>query len=119
MQTSGLTVEAADGLHDDGWCWPETRLTLVADQDASEFRMSVWFKPEDQGAQRALMTVGTDRSSPAVEFVGLDEPKEFVLPVTWRRGEVMSVRIATPHKMTKSADEQRNIAFALLSLSAV
>lgn len=119
MQTNGLTVEAADGLHEDGWCWPETRLTLVANQDASEFRAVVWFKPEDQGAQRALMTVGTDKSSPVVEFVDLGEPKEFVLPMIWRQGEVMSVRIATPHKMSRSAEEQRNITFSLVSLSAV
>lgn len=118
MQLNGVMMEAADGLHGDGWCWPETRLTLVAAQDASEFRISVWFKPEDQGAQRALMTIGTDKSPPTVEFVDLGEPKEFVLPVAWRQGEVMSVRIATPHKMSRSPDEQRNIAFALMSLSA-
>ena len=119
MQAIGLTVEAADGLHDDDWCWGETRLTLVADHDASEFRVNVWFKPEDQGPQRALMTVGTDKSAPVVEFVNLGEPKAFVLPVIWRRGEVMCVRIATPHKMTRSAEEQRNIAFSLIGLSAV
>ncbi len=118
MKTIGLTVEAADGLHHDDWCWAETRLTLVAERDASELRVNVWFKPEDQGPQRALMTVGSDKSPPIVEFADLGQPKEFVLPVTWRKGEVMSVRLATPHRPTVSPEEKRNIAFSLMSLSA-
>ncbi|MGA0544724.1 hypothetical protein ACO2Q1_05585 [Brevundimonas sp. VNH65] len=118
MQTTGLIVGAADGLHDDGWCWGETRLTLTATVDATEFRLGVWFKPEEQGASRVLMTVGTDKSAPVVEFVDLGEPKEFRLPVSWRNGEVMSVRIATPHKMSRAPGEQRDIAFALISLAA-
>lgn len=110
-------MEAADGLHDDGWCWPETRLTLSALADAKEFRVGLWFQSE-LNADRVLVSISTDKTPPSVQMIELGEPKDIVLPLTWRRGEIMSVRIATPHKMTRAAGEQRDIAFSLMHLKA-
>ena len=118
MITHGLTVEAADGLHDDDWCWPKTRLTLTSDVDATELRLGVWFKPEASGT-KTVMTVSCDRAPNNTKLIDLDTPTEISIPMAWRMGEIISVQLSTPHRASKSDGEQRDLSFCLLSVVAV
>ncbi len=118
MITSGLTIEAADGLHDDSWCWPTTRLTLRTEIDAEELRLGVWFKPED-GQNRTLMTVAADGGSTNANFITFDSPTEISVPGSWTSGEIVSVRLSTPHRASRSPAEQRDLSFCLLSVVAI
>lgn len=119
MITSGLTVEAADGLHDDNWCWPSTRLTLTSQIDATELRLGVWFMPEPAGSERTVVTVTSDKTSPNSHLVNLGTPTEIKVPMTWRTGEIISVQLLSPHRASKADGEKRDLSFCLLSIVAV
>lgn len=115
MITSGATVVAADGLHDDGWCWPQTRLRVRADDAATELRIGVWLKPEDNGLPRTLFTFGADNTASKAEFVALGQPTELSIPVSISAGEEVAVRISTPHRASLGEDA-RDVSFIMLSV---
>lgn len=116
MILSGATIISADGLHDDGWCWPQIRLRLRAVSEATELRVGVWLKPEDDGPSRALFTFGAEGGTPKAEFVPLNEVSELVAPVAVAADEEISLRISTSHRASRGEDA-RDLSFILRSLS--
>ena len=118
MKLNGLTVEAADGLHDDDWCWPTTRLTLKADKDAEALLVGLWIKPEAQAGGRAMFTVSVGGATPVAQFINFDQPSEIVVPFKWAKSQVVSVKITTQHRASRSPEEKRDLSFSLMRLSA-
>ncbi|MGA0545369.1 hypothetical protein ACO2Q1_08850 [Brevundimonas sp. VNH65] len=116
MILSGASLIAADGLHDDGWCWPQTRLSLKALQPARELRIGVWFKPEEHGPRRVLFTVGPDGAAPTVDFVELDRRSELTVSMNLSEGDELGVRLSTPHRASRG-DDARDLSFVLTSVT--
>jgi hypothetical protein len=116
MMTNGLSVLAADGLHSDGWCWPQTRLSLKALRDSPELRVGVWLKPEPGQTSRALFTICADNAPPKAEFIEFDQPAELTLAMNVRAGDELSVSISTPHRASRG-DDARDLSFVMSSLS--
>lgn len=94
-------------------------MTLTSQIDAAELRVGVWFKPEGHGPDRTIVTVSTDNAPPSTSFVYFDKPTEISIPMTWRTGDVISLRMMTPHRASRAEGEQRDLAFTLLSVVAV
>lgn len=115
---SGLAITEADGLHDDGWCWPIVKLRLTVEGPCSEIRVGVWVKPEGGEKDRTVFTITSDKASAMVEVVPFGAPVEIGLPVTMTAGDAINLRISTPHRASKGADV-RDLSFVLLSLVAV
>ena len=116
MIVSGIAIEAADGLHDDGWCWAETRLTLKALSAIQAVRVGVWMKPESDGPAKALVTGRCSLSDSKVQFVDLGMPTEIELPAQAEEGEEFSVSILCHHRPTLAPGEQRKVVFMLMSV---
>lgn len=114
MITSGLEILAADGLHDDGWCWPQVKMLLRTSEPANELRIGVWLKPEDTGLSRTLFTVGVEGAAAKAEFVALNSPTELSIPVSLGAGDEVAVRISTPHRASRGEDA-RDVSFVMLS----
>lgn len=118
MITSGATIVAADGLHDDGWCWPQVKMRIRAEQPTSEVRIGVWLKPEDAGPARTLFTYGPEQSVAKADFVALNQPVELSIPVSLGEGEEIGLRISTPHRASRGEDA-RDLSFIMLSVVAL
>lgn len=116
MIVSGVAVQAADGLHDDGWCWAETRLTLRALSPIQAVRVGVWMKPEPEGPSKALVTGRCSLSDSRVQFIDLDMPTEIELAARAAEGEEFSVSIFCHHRPSLAPDEQRKVVFMLMSV---
>ncbi len=114
MIISGLEIIAADGLHDDGWCWPQVKLFLRAGGSSNELRIGIWLKPESSGQSRTLFTYGLESSNMKSEFVNLDVPVELCIPVSTVEGDEISVRISTPHRASRG-DDARDLSFVMMS----
>lgn len=116
MILSGLVVAEADGLHDDGWCWPVVRLRLIANGDFSELRVGVWMKPEAAEKDRTVFTLTSDRTPAKVQVVPFNSPVEIAMPITISDGETIDLRISTPHRASKGDLDARDLSFMLSSL---
>ncbi|MGQ2989701.1 MAG: hypothetical protein ACT6RD_00925 [Brevundimonas sp.] len=118
MITSGVEIVAADGLHDDGWCWPQVKMRIRTQEPASEVRIGVWLKPEETGQSRTLFTFGSEGAVAKAEFVPLDHPVELSIPVSLTAGEEMGLRISTPHRASRG-DDARDLSFIMMSVVAL
>lgn len=118
MVISGATLIAADGLHDDGWCWPRTRLSLQALQPSTVVRIGLWLKPEAEGPTRVLFTLSPDGFSPKAEFIELGRPLELSAPVDLAAGAPLGLRLSTPHRASRGEDV-RDLSFVLTSISLI
>lgn len=115
MIVSGINIAEADGLHDDGWCWPTTKLRLTATTGGAELRIGVWMKPEQAAQDRTVFTLTSDKSSAKVQVIPFNTPVEISVPVTMSEGEELNLTISTPHRASKG-DDARDLSFVLLSL---
>lgn len=118
MILNGLDIAEADGVHDDGWCWPIVKLRLIATSVCSELRVGVWVKPEVGEKDRTVFTITSDGAPATVQVVPFDAPVEIGIPVTMTAGDVINLRISTPHRASKGADA-RDLSFILSSLVVV
>lgn len=118
MITSGVEIVAADGLHDDGWCWPQVKMLLRTLEPASELRIGVWLKPEDTGLSRTLFTVGIEGAAAKAEFVPLNSPTELSIPVALGAGDEVAIRISTPHRASRGEDA-RDVSFVMISAALI
>lgn len=114
MIISGLEIVSADGLHEDGWCWPQVKMLLRASEPATELRIGVWVKPEETGLSRTLFTFGAESTAAKAEFVSLGSPTELSVPVSMGAGDEVAVRISTPHRALRG-DDARDLSFVMLS----
>ena len=115
MIVSGVTIVSADGLHDDGWCWPQVKMRVRAEEAATELRVGVWLKPEDGGQSRTLFTFGPENTAAQAQFVSLDHPTELSIPVSLAAGEEVGMRISTPHRASRGQDA-RDLSFVMTSV---
>jgi hypothetical protein len=118
MIICGLELISADGLHEDGWCWPQVKMLVRAVDEATEVRIGVWLKPESSGQSRTLFTYGSENSAAKAEFVALDQPTELSIPVSASPGDEISIRISTPHRASRG-DDARDLSFIMLSVVMV
>lgn len=118
MIVNGLTIADADGLHEDGWCFPVVRLRLITLAALTELRVGVWMKPEDTVQDRTVFTITSDRSPATVQVVPFNSPTEISIPMTAGKGEEISLRISTPHRASRGEDA-RDLSFILLSLATL
>lgn len=114
----GAALLNADGWHEDGWCWPQTRLTLRALQSAAELRIGLWLKPEANGPSQALFTISVSGGATVTAFVELGRPSELKASVGVTAGDEVDLRIATPHRASRGED-QRDLSFILTSLTLI
>lgn len=118
VKSTGLVVAASDGMHDDGWCRPQIRLSLVAAVNASELRVGVWVKRDEGSADRTVFTVMSNRAPAKVQIVPFDQAVEISIPVNLADGDEIDLRISTPH-VADNAVDQRDLGFILSSLAFV
>lgn len=118
MIMSGVEIVAADGLHDDGWCWPQVKMRIRSHEAASEVRIGIWLKPEESGQSRTLFTFGSENAVAKAEFVPLNHPVELSIPVDLGAGEEISFRISTPHRASRGEDA-RDLSFIMMSVAAL
>lgn len=113
MITSGLSIVQADGLHEDGWCWPSTRLRAQVQDLGSEVRIGIWVKPE-AGVDRAVFTVSSSAGGSKSEFVTFGQPQEISLPISLNPGDEVDIRVDTSHRLTQGEDA-RDLSFIMTS----
>lgn len=115
MITSGLVVVESDGLHDDGWCWPSTKLRAKAIDHGSEIRVGIWVNPEFGSSGRAVFTVSSGRGGSKSEFVTFGEPAEISIPIQISPGDEVDLRVDTSHKASRG-DDQRDLSFVMTAV---
>lgn len=113
MITSGLSVVQSDGLHEDGWCWPSTRLRAKAIDNGSEIRVGIWVNAE-VGLDRAVFTVSSSLGGSKSEFVTFGHPAEISIPVNLQAGDEVDVRVDTSHRALRGEDA-RDLSFIMTS----
>lgn len=116
MITTGVILEGADGLHEDGWCWPRTTLSLKALAPSSTLRIEIWTKPEPTHSGRILITYGLNSAAPKADFIVLGQVCELSLPVLIDTGTLFTIHLSTPHRASRGED-LRDLSFVLSSLS--
>lgn len=82
---------------------------------ASELRIGIWIKPEEEQAGRILFTYGLDGATLRSEFVDPDRAAELRLPAQARTGDELAVLISTPHRASRNGD-LRDLSFIMSSL---
>lgn len=112
---TGATLVGADGWHEDGWCWPETRFSLRILQPAKELRVGLWLKPEPDGAGQTLFTISVGGGETTARFIEIGRTSELVTSVDLQTGDLVDLRLTTPHRASRG-DDLRNLSFILTSL---
>ena len=116
MLLTGVKFLGAEGWHDDDWCSPRTRIDIRVLVAGDEIVARVWLKPEEAGPARTIFTLGSDTMTSKAEFVSLGDLQDLVFPGPFDAGDELSLRLSTPHRASRGADE-RDLSFMLQSLT--
>ncbi len=119
MITSGLTILNADGLHEDGWCWPSVRMHTKLESDLNELRIGIWLKPEDEAPEMVAFTLSLGGGRPLTRYVRFGEPTELAFIHKFRAGTEVSLELNCDHQVLDAGDDQRDLSFILMSVVAM
>ena len=119
MIMSGISILNADGLHEDGWCWPRVALHAKAEGTLNELRIGVWLKPEEGVPDLVALTVSIDKARPLTRYIGFDKPTELSFLHKFHEGQEISIELQCDHRVLDKGEDQRDLSFMFMSLVAM
>jgi hypothetical protein len=120
MKTQFCAVLDADGLHDDGWCSPHTRVRIRSHKSARQLTLSVWI-PEQAATHPVDFRVYLGRAglfNRGRRFsVPPGQPTRLTVPAPLSDGDELSFGVSTRHRQKKSNGDARDLSFMLQGLA--